>query len=101
MTNPDNGLKFNSLQIDRGSYGSDKGKLRCRVKCERWDTQLDVKVPDDVVLEIMKLIAPAISASVHASLLDVARDHEDWMIGNDMAQQAKQIEDGTGEGQIA
>lgn len=91
MSDQVNGMKFNSLNISRGEYGADKGRLRAVVKCSRYDTQLEVKIPDDIVLEIMRLIAPAIAAQVNAALIDVARDHENWMIGQDAAEAAKQL----------
>ena len=101
MTEQDNSLKFQSMTIERGQYGAEKGKLKAKVRCDRWDTQLNITVPDDIVMDIMRLIAPAISASVNGALLDVARDHENWVIEQDLAEQAKQIEDGVSEGQDA
>lgn len=91
MTSQTEALKFQSLSVSRNEYGSDKGRLRATVKCSRYDTQLEVKLPDDIVLEIMRLCAPAIAAQVNAALLDVARGHEDWMIEDAAAQAAKQL----------
>ena len=99
MTDKDTGLKFKAMHIERGSYGADKDKLKCKVRCERWDTQLEVVIPDDVVLDIMQLLAPVIAAQINKSLNDVARDHEQWMIGQQVDAEAVAIEDGTGEGQ--
>ena len=75
-------LKFNSMSIDRGRYGDDKGKLTAKVRCDRYEVALEVVIPDDVVNDIMKLIAPVIAASVNKSLIDTQRAHESWMLSN-------------------
>lgn len=95
----DNGLKFKSMTIERSMYGTDKDKLKARVRCERWDTTLDLTMPDDIALEIMRLCSGAIAAQVNIALNDVARDHETWMLGQQVDAEAQAIEDGTGEGQ--
>jgi len=88
-----NPLKFKSLSIDVGQYGDNKDKITCKVRTERWDTALDTILPNDVVIDIMKLISPVIAASVHQSLLDVQRDHEQWMLGQQVDADATAIED--------
>lgn len=71
-----NALQFVSMRIDRESYGVNKGKLKANVRCQRYNTQLEVTLPDDVVNDMMKLIAPVIAAQVQVALIDVQRDHE-------------------------
>ena len=68
-------LEFQSMTLERRIYGENKGKLNCRIRCKRFDTTLDVNVPDDVAAKIMEMIAPALAAQVQMSLQDVARDH--------------------------
>ena len=96
-----NPLKFKSMSMDVGQYGENKGKIKCTVRSERYDTTLETVLPDDVTVSMMELIAPVISASVHQSLLDVKRDHEAFMLGKAVDEEAAAIADGTGEGQTS
>ena len=80
------GMKFHSMNITREEYGPHKDKLSCKVRCNHWNTQLEVQVPDDVANDIMRMLASTIAAQVQIALTDVARDHENWMLSQDAGQ---------------
>lgn len=80
MTTKNNAIAFNSLKIDKQTFGPHAGKLTCNVRCTSYNTQLDVRIPDEVIVEMMKLIAPVVASQVQIALTDVARDHELLML---------------------
>ena len=62
-------LRFKSLYLSREEYGADKGKLKAKINVDFYKHALEVHVPDDVAVEIMRMCVPTISASVHGGVL--------------------------------
>ena len=76
-------MKFNTLTIEREQYGTDKGKLSAKVKVGYNDTILDIILPENILAELMNLVAPVIAAQVQIGLTDISRDHEAFMLEHD------------------
>ena len=79
-----NALHFTTLRIERRTYGENKGQLIATLTADYGTTtKLEVSIPEHVTNDIMKMIAPAIASEVAATLFDVQRDHEAWMLTHD------------------
>ena len=88
-------MELRRLTIDRATYGKDAGRLRGTISaisalCGS-DNELKIELPEEIAVQIVRLAAPSLAASVQGSLEALASDAERVMLGD--AVEAKAIED--------
>ena len=76
-------MKFEDLTISREKYGVNTGKLSAKITVGYNDTVLDITLPENILGELMALVAPVIAAQVQIGLSDISRDHEAFMLEHD------------------